>query len=266
MTWREGRLARVSDDDPSRAARATIGGRMPVNRVRKAHEQVSDQLRELIVAGELAPAQRLPSEAVLASDFGVSRATVREALRSLAAQNMIRSAKGAGGGTFVSRPSVDHVSEFLSASMALLSQSADVSLDEFLEARELLEVPAARLAARRGSETALAQLGHTIPEHPRELAVEQQFMHNRDFHFALVEASGNTLLRIAAQPVFSVLQTNLKRSQLGRKFHDTINHDHQRILDAVMAGDEDAAAEEMVAHLHFLRPMYERVWRAKRPD
>ncbi|MGH3039100.1 MAG: FadR/GntR family transcriptional regulator, partial [Gaiellaceae bacterium] len=77
---------------------------MPVRRVRKAYEQVNDQLRELIVSGELAPGERLPNEAVLAREFGVSRATVREALRILTAQNLIRTTKGAGGGSYVTLP------------------------------------------------------------------------------------------------------------------------------------------------------------------
>ena len=124
---------------------------MPVRRVRKAYEQVADQLRELIMTGELAPGERLPNEALLAREFGVSRATVREALRVLAAQNLLRTAKGAGGGSYVTLPTVDHISEFLRSNINLLTESRDVTLDELIEARELLEVPAARLAAARRS-------------------------------------------------------------------------------------------------------------------
>jgi DNA-binding FadR family transcriptional regulator len=235
---------------------------MPVRRVRKAYEQVADQIRELIVTGELLPMEKLPNEATLAREFGVSRATVREALRVLTTQNLVRTSKGTGGGSFVTLPTVDHISEFLQANIGLLSQSENVSLDEFLEVRELLEVPAARLAARRGDATDLRM---AIPEHPLELGTEEQFVHNRDFHSALVIASGNQLLSIAAQPIFSVLQTNLQRSTLGIDFHSRINQDHRAIADAVEAGDEDAAAREMLEHLAFLRPMYEKAWRyAKR--
>src|SRR5713226_7692934 len=63
---------------------------MSVRRVRKAYEQVADQLRDLIVSGELERGERLPNETVLAREFGVSRATVREALRLLTAQSLIR--------------------------------------------------------------------------------------------------------------------------------------------------------------------------------
>ena len=120
---------------------------MSVRRVRKAYEQVADQLRDLIVSGRLARGERLPNETVLAREFGVSRATVREALRLLTAQSLIRTAKGAGGGTYVTMPTVDHVSEFLNSALELLTAAEHVTLDELLEAREALEVPAARLAA-----------------------------------------------------------------------------------------------------------------------
>lgn len=231
-----------------------------VHRVRKAYEQVADQLREMIFSGDLAPAQRLPNEAALAAQFGVSRATVREALRALSAHNLIVTAKGSSGGSFVTHPTAAHISESLSANITLLSRSREVSLDEFLELRELLEVPAARLTARRRDAADLERLHRAIPDDPLALGTAQQFVHNRDFHSALVAASGNTLLSIAAQPIFSVLQTHLKRSTLGEDFHRRINHDHRRIVAALEAGDEEAAGAEMRGHLVYLRPTYERVW------
>ena len=87
-----------------------------------------------------------------------------------------------------------------------------MSLDEFLELREFLEVPAARLAARRHTPEALERLQAAIPGDTRDLGTEEQFIYNKDFHSQVVLASGNTLLSIAAQPIFSVLQTNLSRS------------------------------------------------------
>jgi DNA-binding FadR family transcriptional regulator len=237
-------------------------GAAPFRRVRKAYEQVADQLRDLILSGELEPGARLPTEQTLARDFGVSRATVREALRVLATQNLIRTTKGATGGSFVILPTADHISDFLSSNISLLSQTETVSLDEFLELREFLEVPAARLAARRHTPEALERLQAAIPGHPRDLGTEEQFIYNKDFHSQVVLASENTLLSIAVQPIFSVMQTNLSRSALGRRFHDQINDDHRAIATAIAAGDEDAAAEEMHRHLAYLRPFYEKAWRS----
>ncbi len=240
-------------------------GIVPVRRVLKAYEQVAEQLRELIVSGEIAPAQRLPTEAALAAQFGVSRPTIREALRELSAMSLIRTTKGVSGGSFVTVPTVDHTSESLRANVHLLSRSEHISLEEFLEARELLEVPAARLAALRSTEEDLARLRAAIPGAEHDLTRDEQFNYNKDFHSALVIASGNTLVSICAQPVFSVLQSNLKRSTLGRQFHDRVNADHRDLVASLEAGDGVAAAEQMHEHLAFLRPMYQKIWRYEVP-
>lgn len=201
---------------------------------------------------------------MLAQEFGVSRATVREALRSLAAQKLIRTAKGARGGSYVTLPSVDGVSDFLHSSLLLMSDADDVTLEELLEARELLEVPAARLAATRRSEDELERLLEAIPDEPLRLGTQGQFVYNQDFHQVVIEGSRNSLLAIAAQPVFAVLQRNLARSKLGAKFHRAINEQHRAIAASIQAGDADAAGGEMHAHLEFLRPYYEQAWRRTR--
>jgi DNA-binding FadR family transcriptional regulator len=237
-----------------------MSGAGGLQRVRRAYEQVYDQLRELIMRGELARGQRLPTEAVLARDFGVSRGTVREALRVLAAQNLIRTAKGAGGGSFVTLPTVDHVSEFLQANISLLSESREVAAEEMLEARELLEPFAARMAARRRSHVELEQLRACITDDPLEFGTEQQFAYNAAFHTGLLEASGNTLLAIAAQPVFGILQTNLRRREIPPETLRQVNDDHRAILAAVEAGDADAAEQRMREHLTMLRETYLRLW------
>jgi DNA-binding FadR family transcriptional regulator len=118
-------------------------------------------------------------------------------------------------------------------------------------------------AIGRGRDEVVERLGAAIPGQPRELGTQEQFIYNKDFHSQVVLASGNTLLSISAQPIFSVMQTNLSRSNLGRRFHDQVNHDHRAIAEAIAAGDEERAAEEMRRHLHFLRPAYERAWRRR---
>ena len=233
----------------------------PVKRVRKAYEQVYDQLRELIVRGELKRGERLPGEIVLARQFGVSRGTVREALRALAAHNLVRTAKGATGGTFVTLPTVDHISAFLQANIGLLSEANDVTLEEFLEARRLLEVFAARQCALRRTDADIERLRQTVVE-PGGLPVEEQFMRNKDFHGAVLDGAGNTLLRIAAQPIFSILQTNLTREALDARFAQRVDSDHRAILRAVECGDGDAAAAEMDGHLRYLSRTYKSMWTA----
>ena len=219
------------------------------------------RLREQILDGALPRGTRLPNEVVLAGEFGVSRATVREALRVLTAQDLIRTAKGAGGGSYVTVPSAEHVSESLRSGLGLMTASADVTLEELLEVRELLEVPAAKLAARRRSEEHLERLRAAIPGQPLRLGTQEQFVYNADFHSTVIDASGNTLLTIAAEPVFAVLQTHLSRSRLGQKFHRSINDHHREIAAAIESAEEQAAGELMHDHLVFLRPYYEQAWR-----
>jgi DNA-binding FadR family transcriptional regulator len=253
-------VAAVAGPSPEAVDAGTHAG-VPVRRVLKAYEQIADQLRELITTGRLAPGERLPNEATLARQFGVSRATVRESLRVLAAQNLVRTAKGSGGGSYVTLPSIDHISEFLRANFNLMTASQDVSLENLLEARMLLEVPAARLAAERRSEESVARLEASIPEELLSLGIQDQFAFNKSFHSTVLEACGNKLLYVCAQPVFSVLQRALQRSDLSSAFHREIHESHRRITAAISAGDADAAEREMREHLEHLRPEYERTWR-----
>jgi GntR family transcriptional repressor for pyruvate dehydrogenase complex len=248
------------------ASGAPASGGVPVRRVLKAYEQIADQLRELITSGTIAPGERLPNEATLARQFGVSRATVRESLRVLSAQNLVRTAKGSGGGSYVTLPTVDHISEFLGSNFNLMTAAQDVSLEDLLEARMLLEVPAARLAAERRSEDSLARLQAAVPEELLSLSTQDQFAFNRSFHSTVLEACGNKLLYVSAQPIFSVLQRALQRSHLSTAFHRSIDESHRRITAAIEAGDPDAAEREMRDHLEHLRPEYERTWRLARSN
>ena len=135
--------------------------------------------------------------------FGVSRSTVREALRVLSAQNLVRTVRGVGGGSFVTQPDTGHVTEFLQASLGLLSGSDEVTLDELLEAREMLEVPAARLAAERATDVDRTELQAclTTPD-----GTDDELGKARDLHSIIAAAAHNSLLAVMADAVFNVLK------------------------------------------------------------
>jgi DNA-binding FadR family transcriptional regulator len=235
-----------------------------LSRVRRAYEQVADQLRDQIVSGALTTGQRLPREVDLAGELGVSRPTVREALRVLASENLLRTVKGPAGGSFVIRPTVDHISRFLTSNINLLTAANEVTLDELLELRESLEAPSARMACRRRTAEDLERLHATVPSDPDELTTSDRFRFNKDFHESLVEAAGNKLIVVAAQPIFVVLQTHLRRTVLSDADHRVIHDGHVRLSAAIEARDEDLAEAETRRHLAELRPLYERAWRATR--
>jgi DNA-binding FadR family transcriptional regulator len=231
-----------------------------VRRIRKASEQAADQLRSLILTGELPAGAKLPTEQALAAEFGVSRATVREALTGLSTEGLLRTVKGVNGGSFVTTPTPDRVSDALNMAVTLLSQTNGVTLDDLLEIRAYLEIPAARLAAQRRTAAHIDELELAIPQQPLELPHPTQFVHNRDFHKTLLKASNNTMLMIAADPIFTVLQTRLSRSGVDQEFHTAINVQHRGIHAAVVASDPAAAERLMREHLEWLRPKYERIW------
>lgn len=225
---------------------------MPPSRV--AYLQVADQLRERILTGKLVAGERLPSEAELCEQFGVSRSTIREALRILSSRHLLTTSRGVGGGSQVAY--IDHgdVSQMLQDFIVLLTQSAGCTLRELMEARDLLEVPAARLAARRRSDEELEQLRATIPDSPD---LRQIFELNREFHHVLLRVADNRLLTIVTEPMFYVMQTRFLSHQATMAMWQQIRTDHAAILAAVEAGDEEQAGAEMAEHLVRLRATYE---------
>jgi DNA-binding FadR family transcriptional regulator len=230
------------------------------HRVRRSYEQIYDQLRAAMLSGAVSNGERLPSESQLAANFGVSRSTVREALRLLLAEGLIRTVPGSGGGSFVVLPTVDHISDFLRRNLELLSLKDDVTLAEFLEARELIEVFVVRNAAIRRTEADIAALRSTLLPADTPVSPEARYLENRRFHEILIDACGNTLLQIASAPVFSVLHTHLMRSTLTSEFPRAVCRDHAEILAAIEARDPGRAGALMSAHLEGLGEIYREIW------
>lgn len=226
---------------------------------RVAYLEVASRLREQILAGELNAGDRLPTEAELCESFGVSRSTIREALRILSSQRLLTTTRGVRGGSSVTQIGHADVTEMLLDSIVLLTNSEGATVAELIEARELLEVPAARLAAGRRSEEQLDRLRRTIPSTLVGVDPGQIFEVNRSFHDVLLEAAGNRLLRVVTQPLFTVMQTRFLRDRAGQPFWTRVMREHAAILDAVEAGDAERAGAQMADHLVHLRSTYEAI-------
>ena len=120
--------------------------------------QIAKAIRDAIIGGQLNVNDRLPSEAELAEQFEVSRPTVREALKRLAAQSLIRTQRGAFGGAFINQISYEEAhSQQITTSTLLLSMN-DVSFDVACEARFALERSCAPFAAQRRTADQLATM------------------------------------------------------------------------------------------------------------
>lgn len=223
--------------------------------VSPSYEQLAERIRQLVLDGAFAPGTRLPGEE-LAARFGVGRSTVREALRILSSQGLVVVVRGNRGGAYVTRPDIGLVGEQLEQALNLLTGRGVLCVDHLVEAREVLEVPAARLAAlRRTPEQVAALEGCLFAEDlsdPAPVIWEANFK----FHLTLMDAAANPLLKVMTWPVFTVLRTRYLRDRAPADFWLQVLADHRRILAAVAAGDGEAAARAMRAHIDRLRPVY----------
>jgi len=223
---------------------------LAVDRIRPAYDQVATQLKLLVVNGSLAPGERLPAEPSLAAAFGVSRNTVREALRMLSSQGLVRTERGVNGGTFVAHIDTSDVSSYLEARLGILVGSESISNATLIEARDLLEVPCARLAAARRTDEDVAELRRIVDDEREDEQAWSRGEHSHEFHLRLLASTGNSVLELMLAPVLSISRPNVL--QPAETWAEG-NHDHARILDAVAAGDGDRAAEAMHDHLARVR-------------
>src|SRR5487761_2165523 len=125
-------------------------------------KQISEKIREAIVQGRLQMHERLPTEEELAARFKVSRPTIREALKRLAAQNLIRSRRGPAGGTFVNKPSREEWHSTLANAATLLVSMGEFDLSDIVEARQEIEAVCCRLAAARRTGEQLLALAREV--------------------------------------------------------------------------------------------------------
>jgi GntR family transcriptional regulator, transcriptional repressor for pyruvate dehydrogenase complex len=213
-------------------------------------------IRTSILAGDLAPGDRLPSEFELATAYGVSRTTVREALRALTALSLIRKVPGAGGGSFVQPVDIGSFGRSLSQSIHRLAQLGGAPFEEMSLMRQFLEIPAVRLAAVNRSDAELATLQSLVDEEKR-ISVDDPRVSEADaeFHGTIAAASGNRLLasfvqalHLDTEPVHYLrLSPQVGRTTVGQ---------HQRIVRAISDRDVDEAERAMTGHLSYLRAQY----------
>ncbi|WP_174552454.1 FadR/GntR family transcriptional regulator [Microtetraspora niveoalba] len=225
-----------------------------------AYQDLADRIRAQILAGELKPGDRLPVEPELCTLYGVSRSTVREALRVLSSERLLVTRRGVAGGSFVVRPEPEDISGYLRSSLMLFTDSGSVA--HLLEVRILLEVPAAGLAAARRSPEQLDTLRRTLFE-PRPAERGKAYTANRGFHKALLEAAGNPLLDAVTAPVFGVIEGRFARDEASDGFWDRVDDDHRKIFACVEAGDAQGAERAQREHLEHLRDTYTRIDRER---
>jgi GntR family transcriptional repressor for pyruvate dehydrogenase complex len=206
----------------------------------RLYELVAEQVEEMILSGQLASGDRLPSEAELGAQFSVSRTVVREAIKVLTDKGLVRPEPGRG--TFVARPDV----EVLVTSMDTILRIEQCTLADVLELRQMIEVPAAGLAAKRSrAEDRAAMRSAYEGMEDGKLIARQFLLADKAFHVALARATGNELV-VAMVGALMELCWKLQLVPL-QTYPDSMPH-HRQILEAVVAGQRSAAQKAMAAH------------------
>ena len=218
-----------------------------------AYQVLADGLRAQITSGKLRPGDRLPTEPQLCAQSGLSRSTVREALRLLTSQNLIVTTRGVTGGSFVAEPSPKKLAETLENGLGMLVANGNLQGKHLFEVRAMLEVPAAELAAARRTEAHLAELAEALFDPADEL--DKVLPAIRKFHTTIAAATGNPLLLLINEPLYpaNVRQLTLQ-APVG--YLARLDAEHREILAALRASDGPRAAAATRAHLDHLRDTF----------
>ncbi len=203
--------------------------------------QIAAAIRDAIVTGRLIVDQRLPTEAELADSFGVSRPTVREALKRLAAQSLIRTQRGSTGGAFVNRITFRAAQQQQITTSTLLLSMNDVSFETACEARFALERACAPLAAMRRTDAQLIAMQSQIDrQRSANLSDEAFCASDVAFHRALVDAAGNPVLSYQLAGAVEAMQPLMNMITFTARSRCRAADLHQEIADAAMARDAEA--------------------------
>ncbi len=210
--------------------------------------QIAQMIRDAILSGDLIVDERLPSEAELADQFNVSRPTVREALKRLAAQSLIRTQRGATGGAFINRLGYkDAYSQHITTSTLLLSMNA-VSFDTACEARYALERACAPLSARRRTADQLATMRTEVFRQSQPGLTDEAFCASDvDFHRALVDGADNPVLSYQLAGAVEAMQPLMNMITFPARSRAEIVALHTRIADAIESRDGAGASAALEA-------------------
>ena len=225
----------------------------PVAR-RTLPDVVVGQIQDLIAQGQIKPGDRLPTERELCEMLSVGRSTVREALRMLTATGVVRRTRH----ELCINPEPPIAVEAMSKT----------TLHEVFEARRLIEVGLAGLAAQRATEDQIAEIGRVLPTEGQVLTVREFHEHDVDFHYAIANAVGNRIiLSYLVQVRDELFVTHRFYEALdsfdhrqASEFIERTVYDHRHIFDAIAAHRAGEAQRAMESHFrHVERDMLRRL-------
>ncbi|MBS1864215.1 MAG: FadR family transcriptional regulator [Actinobacteria bacterium] len=216
-----------------------------------AYQSIAQTLRDLIDDGEIEVGQRLPSETALAERFGVSRPTIREALRSLQESGFVERAS----------PRImkvrGHDEEPAQRQIVRSLRRSKVTFADLLETLELLEPALSRQAAERATADEIRELEQNLAAQERNLANFAAWNRlDQDFHLTIAEIAGNPALKLAREPITRLLMPSLDQLMSSESLTKAALGRHRRILAEIAAGEGEAA--ELMTRRHIQE--FEEAW------
>jgi DNA-binding FadR family transcriptional regulator len=221
--------------------------RLALERAKSSHDQIAAILGTELLKGTYAPGANMPSEPELIGRFQVSRTVMREVMKTLAAKGFVISKTRVG--TRVRDPVYWNYFDADVLAWRVRLGLDDEFMKSLTEVRRALEPTAAGLAARRRAPSDIARLRECVRQMARTDHTRQSFAEvDLDFHLAIGAASGNPLIRSMASVIETALVASFAHSSPvddPASHEDTVNG-HAAIVDAIEAGDEQAAAEAIL--------------------
>lgn len=223
--------------------------------------RLAGDLREAIVSGRIAVGEKLPSEAALTSQYGVSRTVVREAVAALRADGLVQPRQGAG--VFVIRARPDDANPFQNIDVKKISD-----IVELLELRTAVECEAAGLAALRRSPAQEEAIFEAFGDVERAIEAGQSAAAaDLAFHLAIARAANNPrfadFLEMLGRDAIPRARLARGEEARGAEYLALLQAEHRRIADAIALGDEDEARAAMRAHLKGSQARYRRMMRGE---
>lgn len=212
--------------------------------VRNAFEVTVERLAQAIRLGVLADGDRLPPERELAEMFGVSRATLREAIGALRDAGLLRSTRGRGGGTFVATPSGKR-----RKSAAPKPRLTAAAINDVLALRRIIEPGAAALAATRALAAADRATLHRCLREATESRAQQRRLADSRLHMAIAAAGGSPSVVAAVADVQVRLTELLRAIPVIPANIAHSDRQHAAVIAAILAGEPDLARQTMEEHV-----------------
>lgn len=210
----------------------------------RASGEIVEQIRKAFFGGMM-PGDRLGTETELAEQFGVSRITIRDAIRALEAQGIVTVRVGAGGGLRIAEGDPDRYADALSIQLHLMG----ITWAELTEAMRAVEPSMAGLAAQNASAADIARLRELIDQAGASVGDPARFTDLAlDFHLAVAGAAGNRAIRAFLRSLRSAQHLKFE-ANTSPEVAERVTRMHGEILDAIAAGDSELATRRMNEHL-----------------